>query len=120
MGIGEFLLIILAIWIIPKLIRGFLIINKAQKQARNFYEQMYNATGGAQQEERRQRGRKPGWTTPSQRRKKIDPEVGEYVKFQEVTVEETAQTTTDTSTGDTTTTYTVEQQVTDAEWEEIK
>lgn len=118
MGIGEFLLIILAVWLIPKLIRGFIIINKAQKQVRNIYDQMYNGASD-QQAAQTSRERKPGWTAPTRHRKKIDPEVGEYVKFQEIDVKEASETTIDSSTGGTTTSFKVEQQVTDAEWEEI-
>ena len=59
--------------------------------------------------------RKGGWSKAHTRKKKIGRDVGEYVKFSEVTVtEETSQTD---SSGNTT--YPTEQQVTDVEWEDI-
>lgn len=48
---------------------------------------------------------------PPRRRKKIDPSVGEYVKFEEI-----ACTVTHT---DKTVTYTREQQIVDVEWEDL-
>ncbi len=65
-------------------------------------------------ESQKQASRKGGWTAPVARRKKIDPEVGEYVKFKEV------ETTTQSAptTGDTRQT-TVEQQIEDVKWEDI-
>lgn len=116
MELGYLLLIILAVWLVPKLIRGYLFVHRIKKQARTMYEQMYNNNPGTQQQQRRS-SRRPGWSAPTQRRKKIDPEVGEYVKFQEITVTETTQQ----PTGDTPhTSYPIEQQITDAEWEDIK
>lgn len=118
MGIGTFILIILAIWLLPKLFRGYMFVHRAKKQAQQFYDQMY----GGQQAQTEPKRRKGGWSKPVERRKKIDPSVGEYVRFSEIDVTETAETTSASADGDksSTTTYTVEQQVTDAEWEEIK
>lgn len=65
------------------------------------------------------RGRRAGWTRMRPQRKKINKDVGEYVKFTEVKTASTS-TTSSTDGGRTrTTTYTEEQQITDAEWEEI-
>lgn len=80
------------------------------------YEQMYGARPNTQSQPRRS---KTGWSTPAPKRKKIDPEVGEYVKFQEIEVTERSTYTTGNGK-DTTVEYSAEQQVTDAEWEEIK
>lgn len=57
---------------------------------------------------------------PKRKKKKIDPNVGEYVAFEEVTV--SASETTETQTGQKSTytnTYT-ESQIEDAVWEEIR
>ncbi len=116
MSIGYILLIILAVWLVPKLVRGYMFIHRIKKQTRTMYEQMYNNDPRARQQQQRS-SRRPGWSAPTQRRKKIDPNVGEYVKFQEITVTETTQQSADDTSR---TTYTVEQQITDAEWEDIK
>lgn len=115
MSIFGLLFIIFLIWLVPKLIRGFLFVNNIKKQSRKVYEQMYN--GG--QRDPQPRSRKPGWSKPQPHRKKIDPNVGEYVSFQEITTTETSTTSTDPTTGKQDTTFTVEQQVTDAEWIDI-
>ncbi|MBD5180877.1 MAG: DUF4834 family protein [Bacteroidales bacterium] len=115
MSFFGLIFIIFLIWIVPKLIRGFLFVNNIKKQSRKMYEQMYN--GG--QRDSQPRSRKPGWSEPQPHKKKIDPNVGEYVSFQEITSTETETTTTDPATGARETTYTVEQQVTDAEWVDL-
>ncbi len=113
MSFLTFLLILLLVFVVPKIIRAFLIVHRVRRQARQIFEQMY----GAQQPPEPER-RKPGWSAPAPRRKKIDPNVGEYVKFQEIRTEETVEQRTDAE-GNTTATVAVEQQITDAEWEEI-
>ena len=118
MSFLTLLFIFILIFIVPKIVRAYLIVRRIRGQARKVYEQMYGgAAGGA--DASRPKSRKPGWSAPVPRRKKIDPSVGEYVKFQEIATSETVSQTTDTATGSTTTTVSVEQQVTDAEWEEI-
>lgn len=109
--------LILFVW---KLIQAYLIVRKAREQARKIFEQMYGGADTSQTAADREQ-RKPGWSTPAERKKKIDPEVGEYVKFQEISVAETTETTekSGSTTTTTTTTTVVEQQVIDAEWEDI-
>lgn len=70
-------------------------------------------TPGAQRpgEEPRQRY---GWSGRRAKKKKIGDDVGEYVKFQEVAATEESD-----SRGREETSYAVEQQITDVEWEEI-
>lgn len=53
---------------------------------------------------------------PARQRKKIDPDAGEYVAFEEVSVN-TTTTTTDTPRGRE---FRAESQIEDAEWEEVK
>ena len=117
MSILTLFFILFLIFIVPKIVRAYLIVHRIRGQARKVYEQMYGGAAGA--DASRPKSRKPGWSAPVPRRKKIDPSVGEYVKFQEIATTETVSQTTDTATGSTTTTVSVEQQVTDAEWEEI-
>jgi len=92
-----------------------MFVHRLKKQTRDMYEQMYNSTSGEQQ--RKETRRKGGWSSPIKRRKKIDPAVGEYVKFQEIKETGTSQSTPPPDRGGST--YTVESQITDAEWEEI-
>lgn len=55
---------------------------------------------------------------PPRKRKKIDPDVGEYVAFEEVSTTATAEST--SSDDKSTTRVKVESQVEDAVWEDIK
>lgn len=116
MSFIELLIILLLIFIVPKIIRAYLIVRNMRRQARQIFEQMYGEPNPREAADRRQ-SRRPGWSTPGVRKKKIDPNVGEYVKFQEISVTETSEQK--TPAGSSTSTTVVEQQVTDAEWEEI-
>lgn len=62
--------------------------------------------------------RKAGWTKARFRKKKIARDVGEYVKFSEVTLTREEREAAETQSAQTT--YTTEQQITDIEWEDIK
>ena len=65
--------------------------------------------------------RKAGWTKARIKKKKIPADVGEYVKFTEITTAEESRTTTEQAGADgNQSTVTVEQQITDVEWEDIK
>ncbi len=77
-------------------------IGEAQKRARKAYNRQQDDYDRQHQ--------------PEVRKKKIDPDVGEYVAFTDI---EVAQTTTDPADGSTTTTVYHEQQITDIEWEDI-
>ncbi|MCM1449266.1 MAG: DUF4834 family protein [Clostridiales bacterium] len=114
MGFVIFLLIILFFWFLPRILR-WLMIYMVKKKTASMYEQMFGQAYNSQQQQQ-QRRRRGGWSAPEKKRKKIDSNVGEYVQFQEVKVTET----TNSSTEENTQGYTVEQQVSDAEWEEIK
>lgn len=115
MSLLTFLFLLFVIFVLPKIIRGFLIVHRVRRQARQLFDQMYGASQQTSPEPKR---RKPGWSAPIPRRKKIDPTVGEYVKFQEIQTEETIQQQSEPD-GTKSTSATIEQQVTDAEWEEI-
>lgn len=115
MSIGYLLLIILAIWLVPKLVRGYVFVHRARSQMRDIYNQMYGGANSAN-DDAKQRRRKSGWSAPmTRKRKKIDPQVGEYVKFEEIATE----TTVIDDKGNTHTGYQVEQQITDAEWVDL-
>lgn len=111
----TFVFILVFIFFIWPLIRVVLTMNRVRKQARQAYEQMYNQNyGGARAHQ--QRTRKPGWNaSATPRRKKIDPSVGDYVPFEEV-----SEVPTDRTHSSGRASFTTEQQITDAEWEEIK
>lgn len=115
MSVLAFLFILFLIWIVPGLVRAFLLVYRVRKNARRVYEQMYGGMDGHQQEPPRRKG---GWSAPNPRRKKIDPGVGEYVRFQEVDTT-VGQHSAPSASGERHTEITVEQQVTDAEWEEL-
>lgn len=115
MSILSFLFILILIWIVPHLLRVFFFVNTVRKNTRRMYDQMYN---GADRKTAQAPRRKPGWSDPVPRKKKIARDVGEYVRFQEISTTETASQQ-KTSSGDTRTSYTVEQQITDAEWEDL-
>ncbi len=115
MGFFGLLLLIFFIWfVLMPLIRVFTTAHRAQKTFRQATSAFQQAQQGPQPRQRR-----AGWTRPEPRRKHIDPEVGEYVKFQEreLTEEELRQRQ-DGSTTYTRTTYS-ESQIEDAEWEDI-
>lgn len=62
--------------------------------------------------------RKAGWTKARFRKKKIASDVGEYVKFSEVTLSREEREAAEAASARTT--YTTEQQITDIEWEDVK
>lgn len=99
------LLIILAVIFWP-VIRTFWAISRATRQARRGFT-------SAREEQRRQQ--QQAYARP-QRKKIFRRDEGEYVDYEEITV---TSRTTASDTGDTVS-YEVEQQVVDAEWEEIK
>lgn len=77
------------------------------------------ATEGFRDAYRRAAGSQP--QQPKPKKKKIDPNVGEYVAFEEIKTETTAYSSTETSAdGTTTTEIKVESQIEDAVWEDIK
>lgn len=83
------------------------VVRAAQRMKQNLRSMFGNAD--AADDNARNTHRQP--QQPKRRRKKIDPSVGEYVKFEEV-----ACTVTHT---DKTVTYTREQQIVDVEWEDL-
>ncbi len=110
---GYFLLILFIVFFVVPFFRIVLTVHKARRTMRDAMRGMY---GGAQQgQPAKERERKAGWTAPVVRRKKIEKDVGEYVKFEELPADPAHPD------GATRVTYTrTEVQITDVEWEDIK
>lgn len=108
-------------FIVRPVYRIWSAVKRAQKQQRDFINSMFGARGvddppaDPEAEADAHARRHGGWSTPRKKRKKIDPEVGEFVKFKEteVTVEETA------SDGSAKASFTAEEQITDVTWEDL-
>lgn len=113
MSFFGLLLIILAIFILQPLIRGFLAVRRYQNQMKSGYRQATSTNGSGAS----RASRAGGWSGPMRRhRKVITREMGEYVAFEDVAVNATV-----TEPDGTRNTATIEEeQVIDAEWEEIR
>lgn len=98
-----FLILIFYWFIIRPYLKVRRVMKNAQRQANEFFGGNGSRFGGGPS------GHKP---YPPRRTKKIDPDVGEYVEFEEIT---TVTTYTHTETH-----YEIEDQIEDADWEEIK
>lgn len=110
----EFVLLIIILFVVWPLLRFYMMLRKAQRQARDAFSQFQGeGKDGSRQ-------RKGGWSGGRQSRKKvIDRNVGEYVEFEEVEISRDSETKTGSDSRKESG-YKVEQQVVDAEWEEIK
>lgn len=107
----EFFLILILVFVVWPLLRLYLAVRKAQKQARDAFSQF--AGGGNAGDGGR---RKAGWSggRRKSRGKVIDGSVGEYVDFEEIDVKDENGDDREKKTS-----YRVEQQVVDAEWEDV-
>lgn len=96
-------------------------MRQMQNRQKDFINSMFGARGvddppaDPEAEANARARRKGGWSVPKKKRKKIDPEVGEFVKFHETTVTAQATETADGST----TSYAVEEQIIDVSWEDL-
>ena len=116
MSILMFLFWILMIWFFVLLIKT---IFKGVRVYRAFTQPYREMKRAARQHANQ--SHKDEQPQPHKPRKKIDSDVGEYVHFEEVDVSVDTTTTTDSSGNrHTTTNIKVEEQVIDAEWEDIK
>lgn len=106
------LLAFLIVFIVIPVIRLIVAISRAKAQARSMFENMFggaeNTSSGAG------KGRRDNPAT-APRRKKIDPEVGEYVEYEEIA----CNVTTTDSDGSVKRETVVEQQIVDVEWEDL-
>lgn len=110
----SFIIFLLLGFFLWWLIKGIFAVAQARNQFKSIFDQARRATGD-QYARQQPRERKGGWSNPLRRRKKIDPEVGEYVHFTE------SKTSASQSTATNGQVRTVrEEQVTDVEWEDVK
>ncbi len=103
-GLIFFLLFIFIVLpVIVLLTRTAFFVHRARKSVRDAFRGMDGSDNSGQN------------NAAPRRSKKIDPNEGEYVAFEDITM-----STTETSDdGRRSTRYTVEQQIVDAEWEDI-
>ncbi len=123
---GTFFLILFLIFIFYFVVRPvyriWSAVKRAQKQQKDFINSMFGARGAdeaqtdADAEANERARRKGGWSTPRKKRKKIDPEVGEFVKFKETVVSEQDTKTASDGSG---ASFTAEEQITDVTWEDL-
>lgn len=101
-------------FIVIPMVRLFMRVRRGRQQ----FNDIFSAFGGnpSARTSAQSGGRPGGWNTPPGRKKKFSREEGEYVEFEEV---ETASCSYNPGTGQTETRYTVEQQITDVEWEDL-
>jgi Sec-independent protein translocase protein TatA len=119
-----FFLVILP-YVVPAILR-WLATAMIKRKTREMNDAFARAAGIDPDELRRQQAqqaktrKKGGWTEPTQqRRKKIDSEVGEYVKFQDV-ADDASASSSDTNTQKTTSgASTSESQIEDVTWEDV-
>jgi len=109
----ELLLIGLLAWFLFKIYTSF---RAAQRRANDLFNQF------GSQPRQEPGSRKGGWSdTAPKKRKKIDSSVGEYVEFEDIAEGHSGtRTQTDDTSSYRSETTEVEQQITDAEWEDIK
>lgn len=118
---GLFLLIIFGYFIIWPVVKVLLRINAAKRQFRDMMNGGPAAAAGFGAGGRDESRRKGGWSrAPRRRRKKIPDDTGEYVAFEEITVTQTVTESTAGGGEHARTDYTVEQQIIDVEWEDVK
>ena len=117
MSFLGFLFLWFFIWLLYRLARIFFALYKAKRQARDFFADMFGNPNGAQGQSSKRKKKDKTPKTPVTP-KKIDPTVGEYIKFEEIEVTATEQTKT-YSDGTTRSSFKVEEQIVDVEWEDI-
>lgn len=113
-----YLLLGLFIWfIVVPLVRVGFTINRARKQARDFFTSMGGGQAWGTDKNARNTGKDKN-TKPEPKKKKIDSSIAETVEFEEIACNVT--TVSDAEGTQTTTTYTrTEAQITDVEWEDV-
>lgn len=108
MSIFGAIFLFLIIWfVIVPLARVAITVHRARKRVR----EVFGGMGGSTDEG----GNDRSDNEPPRKAKIIDPSVGEYVAYEDIIV---SSEETNKNSG-TTTRYTIEQQIVDAEWEDI-
>lgn len=109
---GTFLLLIFLFFVVYPLFKIGITVYRVRQKASEFFNRS-SGNGGA--DGYTSGKRRAGWShTRQDRKKKIDPSVGEYVEFEDIKVpyrQEEFRGRTD---------YKTEPQVEDAEWEDIR
>lgn len=112
---GSFLLLLFIIFIVIPLGRLLWTLFKVRS---NYKKAVNNARQAQASYEAR--NRPGGWSAPRRERaKKVNPNVGEYVEWEDVEVTSTTTQETSKSSPGKTTRY-FEERISDVEWEEIK
>lgn len=112
------LLILFLIFIVYPIIRAGWTVYRLRRQARQAFEQFNRANNpGAQADARR--NRPAGWQPAPPHKKKISPDQGEYVRYEEISLTETTVVDDSETDKSTTSSTTIEQQITDIEWEDL-
>lgn len=104
---GAILLFLLIWFVIVPLVRIAIVVHRARKRVR----EVFGGMGGNAEASDDNRH----YNEPPRKTKIIDPSVGEYVAYEDIIV---SSEETNKHSG-TTTRYTIEQQIVDAEWEDI-
>ncbi len=118
-----FLLVVFFIFVVRPLFKLWRTYSKLKKGDFSVFGDLFGQPGSQKQTLAygTDGHRKAGWTKARIKKKKIPADVGEYVKFTEITTAEESRTTTEQAGADgNQSTVTVEQQITDVEWEDIK
>lgn len=118
-----FLLVVFFIFVVRPLFKLWRTYSKLKKGDFSVFGDLFGQPGSQKQTSAygTDGHRKAGWTKARIKKKKIPADVGEYVKFTEITTTEESRTTTKQAGADgNQSTVTVEQQITDVEWEDIK
>lgn len=118
-----FLLVVFFIFVVRPLFKLWRTYSKLKKGDFSVFGDLFGQPGSQKQTSAygTDGHRKAGWTKARIKKKKIPADVGEYVKFTEITTAEEIRTTTEQAGADgNQSTVTVEQQITDVEWEDIK
>lgn len=118
-----FLLVVFFIFVVRPLFKLWRTYSKLKKGDFSVFGDLFGQRGSQKQTSAygTDGHRKAGWTKARIKKKKIPADVGEYVKFTEITTAEESRTTTEQAGADgNQSTVTVEQQITDVEWEDIK
>lgn len=107
---GFLILVLIGYFVIWPIVKVAIRVRSAQRQFRD----AMSGTGASAWTRASQTSRPGGWSRPFRRKpKKIGPEVGEYVAFEEVDIAEE-------STAEAPADFNAEPQVSDAEWEDLK
>lgn len=116
MSFFLFVFLALIIWFVVRpALRVGMAVNRARKQARDFFDAMNGAPSSAG----RQRPSSTPSPEPAPRRRKIDPSVAETVEFEEIACNVTSSAAADGPESASASCSRTEAQIVDAEWEDL-